>query len=74
MSSSKIELIRGYMEEIENSKKAIVLILHEKAANVDNLLPKPKNTVINDHKIKALLEAIQSRSMDVYLLLQDKNR
>jgi hypothetical protein len=35
MSSSKIELIRGYMEEIENTKKAIVLILHEKASNVE---------------------------------------
>ena len=35
MSSSKIELLRGYMEEIENTKKAIVLVLHEKASNVD---------------------------------------
>lgn len=73
MSSSKIELIRGYMEEIENTKKAIVLILHEKASNVEFWLIKPKNTVIQDHKVKALLEAVQSRAMDVYLLLQDKN-
>ena len=73
MSSSKVELIRGYMEEIENTKRAVVQILHDKAANVDFALTQPKNTVINDHKIKALLEMIQSRSMDVYLLLQDKN-
>lgn len=31
-----------------------------------------KNTVVNDHRVKVLLESIQSRSMDVFLLLKDK--
>ena len=34
MSSARIELVRGYLEEIENLKKAVVLVLHDKTSNV----------------------------------------
>ena len=74
MSSSRIELIRGYMEEIENLKKAIVLCMHESARNVSSWPShQPKSQVMNDHKIKALIEQVQSRSMDVFLLIKDKS-
>jgi hypothetical protein len=66
MSSAKIELVRSYLEEIENTKKAIVQILHDKTSN-------PKHSVIADHKIKSLVESVQNKSMDAYLLLQDKS-
>ena len=35
---------------------------------------KPKNTVIDDHKVKNILEWTQSCSMDVLLHLNDKNK
>jgi hypothetical protein len=72
MSSTRLELIRSYLEEIENTKRAIVGLLHENSNNVPRSLIEHKNTVVNDHRVKVLLESIQSRSMDVFLLLKDK--
>ena len=42
MSSAKVELVRSYMEEIENTKRSIVMILHEKASNVACIDSSPK--------------------------------
>mmetsp|Transcript_62554 Transcript_62554/g.72761 ORF Transcript_62554/g.72761 Transcript_62554/m.72761 type:complete len:506 (-) Transcript_62554:135-1652(-) len=64
MTSSVLEQIRGNLEDVEHLEKAITSILFEKADN-------PRDSVINDHKIKNLIQIIQTKSAEALNLVTD---
>ena len=56
--------MRSDMEDVETLEKSITSLLFEKADN-------PRETVINDHKIRNLIQTIQTKSAEAIQLHQD---
>jgi len=64
MSSSVLEQIRDFLEDIETLEKSISKELQYKSEN-------PKESVLTDHKIKNLIELTQTKSVESLALIND---